>query len=76
MLHDDTARLETLGQVDVERASHVEFCNDMQKWYVQSAKTLEILDYFDDRQKALAWEREYYSPAGDGWSELTTKGDT
>ena len=71
MLHDDIAELETLGTVEVERASHVEYDNDRQQWYVQSAKTLEILDYFDDRASALAWEKEYYSPKGEGWDELT-----
>lgn len=71
MLHDDNAQLETLGKVDIERASHVEWDNDKQKWYVQSAKTLEIFDYFDDREAALAWEREHYSPKGEGWAELT-----
>lgn len=71
MLHDDIAELETLGTVAVERASHVEYDNARQKWYVQSAKTLEILDYFDDRASALTWEKEYYSPKGGGWAELS-----
>jgi len=70
MLHDDIAELETLGRVDVERASHVEYDNAKQKWYVQSAKTLEIFKYFDDRASALAWEKEFYSPKGEGWEEL------
>ena len=70
MLHDDTAELETLGKVDVSRASHVEFCNDRQQWYVQSAKTKKYLGYFDTRTEALTWERDFYSPSGEGWPEL------
>ena len=71
MLHDDIAALETLGKVDVSRASHVEYDNGRQEWYVQSAKTLQILGFFTTREKALAWERDYYSPEGSGWCELT-----
>ena len=76
MLHDDTAELESLGTVTTTRASHVEFCNERQQWYVQSAKTKKMLKYFDTRQQALAWERDYYSPSGQGWQELhqQTKG--
>ncbi len=71
MLHDDLVHLEEFGQVQVTRASHVEFNNDTQKWYVQSAKTLKMLkDDFDTREQALAWEKQYYSPDGEGWREL------
>lgn len=70
MLHDDVAELESFGKVDVTRASHVEFDNDTQKWFVQSAKTLEVLKFFDSRTEALDWERSYYSPKGEGWKEL------
>lgn len=72
MLHDDAVDLSTLGQVEVTRASHVEFDNGKQRWFVQSAKTLEILrDDFLTREEALAWEKLYYSPGGKGWAELT-----
>ena len=71
MLHDDVASLETLGKVEVSRASHVEYDNALQKWYVQSAKTLEVLGHFDTREAALAWEKDFYSPGGSGWNELT-----
>ena len=70
MLHDDNAKLESLGKVDVKRASHVEYDNHKQLWYVQSAKTLKILCYAKSREEALSWEKEYYSPSGDGWAEL------
>ncbi len=70
MLHDDEAELEKLGKVETTRASHVEFCNERQKWYVLSAQTLRMLGYFDTRKEALAWEKEYYSPSGEGWEEL------
>lgn len=70
MLHDDTAEIETLGKVSVKRASHVEYDNERQQWYVQSAATLKILEYFNTRDEALSWEKEYYSPKGKGWEEI------
>ena len=73
MLHDDALNLADFGTVETQRASHVEFCNIKQKWYVQSAATLKILNFFDTRTEALAWEKRYYSPDGDGWFELQNK---
>lgn len=70
MLHDDVASLETLGKVEVSRASHVEYDNARQKWYVQSAKTMVVLGHFDTREAALAWEKDFYSPGSSGWDEL------
>ena len=70
MLHDDTAELEKLGNVTTKRASHVEYDNKKQLWYVQSAKTLKKLCYSTTREGALLWEKEYYSPSGNGWGEL------
>jgi hypothetical protein len=70
MLHDDVAELESLGKISTTRASHVEYDNDKQKWFVQSAFTLKVLGYFVTRSEALDWEKEYYSPSGEGWSEL------
>lgn len=74
MLHDDAVDLGELGKVEMSRASHVEFCNEKQAWFVQSALTLKILkDDFKTRAEALTWEKNYYSPDGEGWHELTTK---
>jgi len=71
MLHDDAVDLTQLGTVETTRASHVEFCNEKQMWFVQSAKTLEILrDDFVTRESALIWEKAYYSPGGAGWQEV------
>ena len=71
MLWDDALDVKQFGDVKVERASHVEFDNTKSKWYVQSAKTLKVLrDDFDSRDEALAWEKQYYSPTGEGWKEL------
>jgi hypothetical protein len=72
MLHDDEVDLSIFGKVTVTRASHVEFNNDTGKWYVQSAKTLKMLkEDLPTRAEALAWEKQYYSPKGEGWAELT-----
>lgn len=77
MLHDDSVNLAELGTIEMSRASHVEFDNEKQAWYVQSALTLKILkDDFPDRASALAWEKSYYSPSGEGWAELTVKNQT
>lgn len=72
MLWNDAIDLKQFGEVEVTRASHVEFNNVTGKWYVQSAKTLKMLkEDFTSRQAALDWEKEYYSPTGEGWAELT-----
>jgi hypothetical protein len=85
-LHDDTLDLSELGKRKVRRASHVEFNNNTGKWYVQSAKPCGLMGHikylfgipagkmlredFTTREAALAWEKEYYSPDGEGWEEL------
>lgn len=75
MLQDDEVNLSEFGRVEVTRASNVEFDNATQRWYVQSAKTGEMLRAdFVTRAEALAWEKEFYSPTGSGWGELLTKG--
>lgn len=71
MLQDDALDLRQFGEVEITRASHVEFDNARQLWYVQSAKTLTYLHYAKTRAEALAWEKDYYSPSGLGWAELT-----
>ena len=74
MLHDDAVNLAEFGRVEVKRASHVEYNNEVGEWYVASARTGIILkDDFKTRAEALAWEKEYFSPGGAGWSELTTE---
>ena len=80
MLHSDEVDLDEFGEVQVERASHVEFSSGKGRcpgrgWYVQSAKTKEYLAAgFKTRQEALAWEKQHYSPTGAGWAELTKGG--
>lgn len=81
MLHSDAVDLSALGEIKVCRASHVEYSDGAfpervagrrRGWYVQSAKTLITLaDGFETRAEALAWEKQHYSPTGDGWTELT-----
>lgn len=72
MLQDDAIDLRQFGEIEVTRASHVEFSNALQKWIVISAATMKVLkDDFETRAEALAWEKEFYSPSGAGWTELT-----
>ncbi len=72
MLWNDAVDVRQFGEVEVVRASHVEFNNATGFWYVQSAKTGKMLkEDFMSRDEALAWEKVYYSPDGEGWEELT-----
>lgn len=70
MLHSDEIDLREFGQIEVTRASHVEFDNVRGQWTVTSAKTGQLLNAFDTRKAALEWESNYYSPSGAGWREL------
>lgn len=71
MLHDDAVDLAQFGQVLVSRASNVEFSNEAQAWFVQSALTGKMLrEDFKTRKEALDWEHDHYSPGGQGWGEL------
>ncbi|HUU83971.1 MAG TPA: hypothetical protein VM243_10755 [Phycisphaerae bacterium] len=72
-----------LGRSSVRRASHVEFCDDKQLWYIRAGKPRsrlgrilqlvlrrpfgEILHWARSRTEALAWEREHYEPGAAGW---------
>ena len=72
-----------LGQVCVQRASHVEFCGRRQMWYVRAGWSCsalrdilqavtgrplgEILYWAKTRKDALKWEVVYYGPGGQGW---------
>lgn len=72
MLHSDDIDLSEFGPIEVTRASDVEFNNSWKHWEVFSHKTGDLLaSGFPTRAEALDWEREYYSPGGDGWAELT-----
>jgi len=72
-----------LGHVSVRRASHVEFCDRRQQWYVQVSRPRsisrrflqwaigrpfgEILHWAATRRAALAWEKKHFGPGGLGW---------
>jgi hypothetical protein len=72
MLHSDVLDLTEFGEVKVVRASNVEFDNQTQAWTVTSAKTGKLLKGdCHTREEALKWEKNYYSPDGEGWEELT-----
>lgn len=72
MLQDDAVDLTEFGSVEVTRASHVEFCNQDQAWFIASAKTgKRLASGFKTRAEAITWEKNHYAPGGAGWSELT-----
>ncbi len=58
-LHTDLLPLTQLGQVEVKRASTVEFEADVQKWVVRLPSG-EKLFASPSREQALAWERSYF----------------
>jgi hypothetical protein len=76
-LWTDDVEWTMLGRLSVHRASHVEFCQRLQQWYVQVAQPRgwmrriiqrltgrprgEILYWADTRQMALAWEQEHFA---------------
>lgn len=73
----------SLGKAAVERASHVEFCERRQLWYVRDVRARnalrvfleivlrrpfgDVLHWSGSRRDALAWEHDYFSPGGPGW---------
>ncbi len=85
-LWSDAVDWSQVGPLSVRRASHVEFCERKQQWYVRAARPRgrirrilqwtfrcplgEVLYWASTRQEALAWEHAYYSPDGPGWTAL------
>ena len=85
-LWTDAIDLPGLGQVHVQRASHVEFDDRSQCWQVREATPRGILPRLLDRllrracgnilyhattrQAALAWEHAHFQPGGSGWLSL------
>jgi hypothetical protein len=88
-LWSDAVDWRAIGVVSVRRASHVEFCEDRQMWYVQSAQPNgrlrrmlqalfrhpfgEILHWAKTRQEALDWEQKHFKPGGAGWKLLNSR---
>lgn len=70
-LYTDEVDLFQLGRLQVSRASHIEFDNDLRRWTVTSTKTSKRLHLARTREEALDWECQYYSPGREGWDELT-----
>ena len=72
----------SLGRVTISRASHVEFCNKKQMWYVKAGRPHhwlrrvlqrisgyrlgEILYWANTREEALDWEQEYFGSGAFG----------
>lgn len=86
-LWTDDVRLAELGTMHVRRASHVEFDDRHQSWYVREAEPGgaarrwlqrllgldfgQLLHRATTRASALAWEHEYFQPGGPGWKQLS-----
>ncbi len=64
---DDLAPvLSALGPLHVERASHVEFANNVSKWGVWTQAGRDTGQRFSTRAEALAWEVAHISTLLDG----------
>jgi hypothetical protein len=85
-LWTDVIDWHAIGHLNVERASHIEFCSRRQMWQVRLGRprsTLrrllqvllrrpsgEILHWARSREAAMVWEREYFDVGGRGWRQL------
>lgn len=58
-LWTDAINLRGLGKLRVERASHVEFDDSRQTWYVATPGWNLLKDGFTTREEALAWESRW-----------------
>ena len=58
-LHTEAIDLERIGDLSIERASEVEFCNTSQQWTVRLPGNNPILFRHPSRQACLNWERQY-----------------
>ena len=72
----------SIGRVSVRRASHIEFCDRRQMWYVRAGRPKsrvrrllqvmlhrpfgEVLRWARSRAEALKWELAHYEPGGAG----------
>jgi hypothetical protein len=86
-LWTDTVQMQDIGLVHVRRASHVEFDDCRQCWFVREAQPKKrltnlwyrllgqpvgrILHQSRTRKEALTWEHEHFAPGGPGWSALS-----
>ena len=75
-LWDNCVDWRALGRVTISRASHIEFCNKKQMWYVKAGRPQgwlrrilqrisgyplgEILHWTNSREEALKWEQKYF----------------
>ena len=59
-LHTDAIPLQTLGTLEVHRASTIEFNSATQQWEVKDAKG-ESLHSDPSRSCCLAWELEHFN---------------
>ena len=87
-LWNDTVDWPAIGLLTVRRASHVEFSQRRQAWYVRRARPGgwlrrisqwalrrpcgELLHWAEARADALAWEQEHFGPGGPDWRSPVT----
>lgn len=58
-LYTEAINLETLGDLTIQRASNIEFCNETGLWTVTLPEGGEPVFRHPSRQVCLDWERQY-----------------
>ncbi len=58
-LYTEAINLERIGDLSIQRASEIEFCNDTGLWTVRLPGDHNVLYRHPSRQACLDWERQY-----------------
>lgn len=53
---DDIMKYMDRKNTTIDRASHVDYNNDLKKWEVRGSVTNKVYGYFDTREDALSFE--------------------
>jgi len=60
-LYTEQIDLTALGELQIERASNVEFNNQTQQWEVKNLEN-QLLFHHRSRSVCLAWEQQHFMP--------------
>ena len=57
-LYTEAIDLKSIGDLQIKRATNIEFCDRTQRWEVRDAKTNSLLFQDASRQLCIVWEHE------------------